>query len=153
MKDRFANFTAMTNRINRNVYRIKFKALEGFDIKTVHVPCLYHLLRKDGLTATELCKLCEEDKAIMSRTLDYLEKKEYVFVESKKTKRYNCPYYLTEKGRKLAEMLNYKIETVLDEVNEHIPDEELAKFYSYLSTLDESLEFIANSIAHIAKKI
>jgi DNA-binding MarR family transcriptional regulator len=153
MTDRFALYTTLTNRINRNVYRIKNKGIKEFGIKTAHVPCLYHLLKSGSLTASELCQLCEEDKAIMSRTLDYLEKNEFVTGEKKDSKRYNTPFHLTAKGKDLAENLLKRINLVLNEVSTFVGNEELAIFYKHLTTLDESLEYIAGRLEHIASKL
>ena len=41
---------------------------------------------------------CEEDKATISRSLDFLEENGYVYCESKNVKRYKNPLLLTEKA-------------------------------------------------------
>ena len=63
------------------------------------------------MTATDLCERCEEDKATISRALDYLENNEYIFCESKSVKRYKSPFVLTEKGneagKRIADKINF----------------------------------------------
>ena len=56
---------------------------------------------------------CEEDKATISRSLEYLEKEEYII---RRGKRYNSIIELSEKGRKTAEEIAARIHPVLNEV-------------------------------------
>ena len=77
MQQRFETFTVLISGINRNIRRIKTEEMEEFDLKSHHVSCIYYLYMQDGLTARELCDLCEEDKANISRALDFLEKQGY----------------------------------------------------------------------------
>lgn len=50
------------------------KVVAEYQLRSVHVSCLYYLYLANGLTAAQLCERCEEDKATISRALDYLEK-------------------------------------------------------------------------------
>mgnify|MGYP003325428278 CR=1 FL=1 len=45
-----------------------------YNLRNAHVSCLYYLYSEQNLTSTDLCERCEEDKATISRSLDYLEK-------------------------------------------------------------------------------
>lgn len=74
MKERFETFTVLTAKISRNIRKIKNQEMLKYDLKSPHISCLYFLYCADTLTATELCERCEEDKATISRSLDYLEK-------------------------------------------------------------------------------
>lgn len=75
--------------------------------------CLYYLSQCGGLTASELCERCEEDKAAVSRSLDYLEKNGYVTC-AEGSRRYRSPLGLTEKGAAVCRVLNEKIERVVE---------------------------------------
>ncbi|HPW53001.1 MAG TPA: MarR family transcriptional regulator [Erysipelotrichaceae bacterium] len=146
MQDRFGTFSLLINRISRNIYRIKNKEIAAFNLKSTHVSCLYHLYKNDGLTATDLCQRCEEDKAAVSRSLDYLEKNEYVICKSEQPKRYKSPFYLTAKGREVGKEIIDKIDKILDAVGSGLTEEERALFYRYLSSISNSLENIANNL-------
>ena len=74
MKERFETFTVLINRISRNIRKIKNYEMAEYNLKSSHISCLYYLYMENGLTATDLCERCEEDKATISRALDYLEK-------------------------------------------------------------------------------
>lgn len=74
LKKRFETFTVLINRINRNIRKIKNQEMAEYNLWSTHISCLYYLYQSEGLTATDLCECCGEDKATISRSLDYLEK-------------------------------------------------------------------------------
>ena len=74
MEERYETFTTLIGSISRSIRRIKSEEMAAFGLKGPHVSCLYYLSLNDGLTAAALCERCGEDKAAVSRSLDYLEK-------------------------------------------------------------------------------
>ena len=74
MKERFETFTVLINRISRNIRKIKNNEMAEYNLRSAHISCLYYLYSGKYVTATELCEKCEEDKAGISRGIDYLEK-------------------------------------------------------------------------------
>ena len=79
MKERFEKFTVLINKINRNIRKIKNQEMAEYGLRATHVSCLYYLYAVESLTATELCERCEEDKATISRAIDYLEENGFCF--------------------------------------------------------------------------
>jgi DNA-binding MarR family transcriptional regulator len=145
MNERFETFTVLINRISRNIRKIKNQEMAEYNLRSVHISCLYYLYAGDGITATELCEHCEEDKATISRALDYLEKNGYLTCESKSTKRYKSPLMLTEQGRIVGKKIADKINGVLDEISIGLTEEERVAFYRSLSIISESLDVVARS--------
>ncbi len=141
--DRFATFTVLINRISRNIRKIKNQEMAEYNLKSIHVSCLYYLYIEDKMTATDLCERCEEDKATISRALDYLETKGYLICESKSTKRYKSPFILTEEGRDIGKKIADKINGVLDIISTSLTEEERVAFYRSLSIISESLETVS----------
>ena len=140
MEERFELFTALITKISRSIKKIKNQEVEEYGLRSPHVSCLYYLYITDGLTATELCERCEEDKATVSRSLDYLETNGYILCESKSAKRYKSPLYLTEQGRMVAAKVAVKISRVLDDVSAAMTEEERVAFYRSLAMISDSLE-------------
>ena len=140
MEERFELFTALITKISRSIKKIKKQEVEEYGLRSPHVSCLYYLYITDGLTATELCERCEEDKATVSRSLDYLETNGYILCESKSAKRYKSPLYLTEQGRMVAAKVAAKISRVLDDVSAAMTEEERVAFYRSLAMISDSLE-------------
>ncbi|MBQ7849394.1 MAG: MarR family transcriptional regulator, partial [Clostridia bacterium] len=86
MDNRFETFTVLLNRISRSIRRIKLQEMSEYGLRSSHTSCLYYLYAESGLTAAELCERCEEDKATISRALEYLENNGYLNGESRNAK-------------------------------------------------------------------
>lgn len=145
MQERFETFTVLINRISRNIRKIKNQEMAEYNLRSAHVSCLYYLYSSDRLTATELCERCEEDKATISRALDYLETNGYISCETQTAKRYKSPLYLTEKGNETGKKISDKINGVLDEISVGLSEEERVAFYRSLSIISEGLETISRN--------
>lgn len=144
MKERFETFTVLIAKINRNIRKIKNQEMAEYDLRSPHISCLYYLYSTNGLTATELCERCEEDKATISRSLDYLEKNGYIVCRSQSIKRYKSLLALTEKGTSAGKKIADKIDGVLDEISTGLTEEERIAFYRSLSIISDGLEGIAD---------
>lgn len=144
LTERFETFTVLINRISRNIRKIKNKEMAEYNLRSSHISCLYYLYLSDGLTATDLCERCEEDKATVSRSLDYLENNGYLICESKTAKRYKSPLRLTDKGLEVAEKIADKIAHFLKEISVELTEEERLQFYHSLSLISKGLDNIAN---------
>ncbi len=142
MIERFETFTALIAKINRNIRRIKLREMADYDLRAVHTSCLYYLYVSETLTATELCEKCEEDKATISRALDYLEINGYL-TRTSAPKRYRAPLTLTEKGAEVGRRISDRVDRVLDEVSAALTEEERVAFYRSLKLLSDRLDTIA----------
>ncbi len=149
MKGRFETFTALISKISRNIRKIKNQEMAEYGLRSTHISCLYYLYSAEGLTATDLSERCDEDKATISRALDFLEEKEFITCESKHAKRYNSPLYLTEKGKEAGRKIANKINSVLDCVD--LTEEERVVFYRSLTIISDSLELCTRGIERAAK--
>ena len=145
MQERFETFTVLINRISRNIRKIKNQEMAEYNLRSTHVSCLYYLYINQGITATELCERCEEDKATISRALDYLETNGYLTCESKSAKRYKSPLMLTEKGKEAGKKIADKINGVLDAISDGLTEAERVAFYRSLSIISQSLEIVSKN--------
>lgn len=144
MNKRFETFTVLINRINRNIRKIKNQEMAEYNLRSPHISCLYYIYKSCGITATDLCEKCEEDKATVSRSLDFLENKGYLTRESKFLKRYKSPLVLTEKGKEIAKKVDEKVSRVLELISTELSEEERLEFYRSLSLISTGLDKIAN---------
>lgn len=145
MHERYETFTVLINRISRNIKKIKIQAMADYQLRSAHVSCLYYLYTGNGATATELCERCEEDKATISRALEYLETNGYLTCECQSAKRYKSPLVLTEKGRMVGKIIADRIEGVLQTISGKLSEEERAIFYRSLAVISDSLEDVTKS--------
>jgi len=143
MKARFETFTMQIAKISRCIKKIKTEEMSEYNLKSPHVSCLYYMYKHgEPLPAKELCDLCDEDKASISRSIDYLEKNGYIYVDSKTEKRYNSPLSLTEKGVKVAENIAGKIDNILNIASEGLTEENRKIFYESLILISDNLQKI-----------
>ena len=147
MRQRFETFTVLINKINRNIRKLKNQEMAEYGLRSTHVTCLYYLYSAQSLTATELCERCEEDKATISRALDFLEKKGFIECRSRTAKRYKSPLYLTEKGKEAGKKVFDAVDRVLDQVDEGLTEEQRSVFYTYLTVISDNLEKITDRMA------
>ena len=140
MKDRFEAFTILIARLSRSVKRIKAEQMAEFQLKGPHVSCLYYLSKQDGLTSAELCERADEDKAAISRSLDFLEKNGYIVCGCADGKRYKAPLRLTEKGREAACGIAARIDSIVGAASEGLSSEERAVMYRALTRISRNLE-------------
>lgn len=144
--DRYSKFTVLVNKIVRNIHRIKCEETGKLGLKGTHVSCLYYLYRAEKpLTARELCTACDEDKAAISRAVDYLGGEGYVTCENGAQKKYKSPILLTDKGREAGKFLSDRVESILVEASRGLSDEKRAVFYESLDLISDNLQKICDS--------
>ena len=148
MEERYETFTVLLNRINRNIRKIKNEEMSKYELRSPHISCLYYLYTEKELTSKDLCERCEEDKATISRSLDYLEKNEYILCKSDRKKRYNASFELTERGVRAGKRTADKIAAVLDEISTGITEEDRAVFYRSFKVISENLDKMAKAYKH-----
>ena len=117
MQERFQNFTVLIAKISRSIRKIKTEEMDEFNLKSPHVSCLYYLYKSGPLTAKEICDICQEDKASISRNL-------------------------TKKGQIISERIVQKIDSILDLASVGLSDEERTILYKSLALISDNLEKI-----------
>ena len=143
MEGRFETFTVLINRISRNIRKIKNQEMADYRLRSAHISCLYYLYLAPGLTVTELSERCEEDKATVSRALEYLEENGYLTGGDPGARRYKRPLRLTEKGAEVAGKIAGKIDRVLNEVSVELTEEERVEFYRCLTLISNRLDILS----------
>ena len=142
MEERFELFTHLIAKANRLVFKIKTEEMEKFQLKSSHVSCLYYLYKSKTLTAKELCDICSEDKANISRTIKFLEKNGFIKCESHAKKRYQSALFLTEQGILVAKDMTEKIDAVLKQASKGLTEENRVVFYNSFLLICSNLEKI-----------
>ena len=144
MQERFQNFTVLITKINRNIKRIKTEEMEEFNLKSPHVSCLYYIYRAKSLTAKELSDICSEDKAAISRSLEFLEDNGYISCDSNMKKRYKSELKLTPKGESVAKRMAEKVDNIVNIASGDLTDEKRVVLYECLEYINQNLENYCN---------
>ena len=140
MQEVFQLFTVLIAKLCRNIKRIKTAEMEEFDLKSPHLTCLHYIYNYGGQSIKQLCNISEEDKASISRSVDYLEQVGLVYHTS--AKKYKNPIELTEKGEEIGKTISRKLDVILEFARAGITDEEATVMYRCLRTISDNLEKI-----------
>lgn len=138
MIDGFEDFTITILKLNKLIQKIKLSEMEGYDLRAVHVMCIYYLyVTPDGMTSGELAKQTLEDKAAISRSLGTLRERGYVTYDSRK---YNSKVQLTEEGEGVARYILERAERAVSATRCELKEQERVLFLQTLRTITEHLE-------------
>jgi DNA-binding MarR family transcriptional regulator len=135
----------LINAISRSIHKLKAMEMAEFDLRSSHVSCLYYLYKMKSLTAKELCDICAEDKANISRAVKYLEENGYVRCDAKHAKRYQSPLTLTEKGEEIGERIACKIDRILFCAGDGVSEEDRQIMYRSLAVINENLHRVCQA--------
>ena len=134
-EDRFDKFYSMISAAFKSMQKLKNKYMVAYGLSSAHTMCLRHLSASpDGLTRTKLAKLCDIDKAQVSRIVSELCSKGYITEPDSENINYRKRLKLTSLGKDTAEEINNAVNDIVSYVSGDIPKEEMAAFYQ---TLDE----------------
>lgn len=135
---RFENFLTGITACYKFIQRIKSAEMTEFGLKGTHVACMFYLNHNpEGLTSAQLCSLCAEDKASISRTVAYLRQRGYI--EQGSEKAYRNPLRLTPAGVAIAQKMDPVIEEWVSIGGVGMSDEQRASFYDTLSLIADNL--------------
>ena len=138
MIQRFDAFVSGITSCYKYIQRIKSMEMTEFGLKGTHVMCLYYLRQNPaGLTASQLCGLCAEDKAAISRTVSELKSRGYITTLSQKA--YRAMLTLTAAGQEIARKFDQLIESWVTAGGDGLTEEERSDFYKSLSSIAENL--------------
>lgn len=141
MRSQYDMFTSLITKANRCIQKIKNFEMDEMGLKGKQVQCLFHLYNsKEGLTSTQLCTLCGEDKAAISRTVKELESLGYVFFEEQDEKKYKNPIKLTDAGEKVGKLIVEKTDNFVELGGEGLSEENRKNFYASLTLICDNLQ-------------
>ena len=141
MQDRFGSFVMGITACYKYIQRIKAAEMVDFGLKGTHVMCLFYLHRHpEGLTAAQLCQLCDEDKGAISRSITELESGSYLSVQRTDGKNYRARICLTEKGITAAQQMESLIGNWVEAVGGNLTQQERETFYLVLEKIAGNLK-------------
>ena len=96
----------------------------------------------DGITATELCEVCEKDKAAVSRILANMESKGLVMRKGRNSSTYRARLFLTEEGKHAALFINDRAKLAVKKAELGLTENEINLFYQILGLIASNLQGI-----------
>ncbi len=145
--ERFEAFTTAVTKAYKSIQKIKLSETEHMGLKANHVMYMHYLGKnEEGLTATDLCKLCIEDKAAVSRMITDLTKKGFVKpAQADSERKYRTKFILTEEGIEMNKKLNDAISIAVSKASSELSNEDRETFYRVFFYVTDNLESICNS--------
>ena len=129
--------------ISRDIQRLERLEMAKYNLKGPHAQCLLALSRfPRGLIATQLCELCEKDKAAISRTVAELEESGLIWRLERNGTYYRATLVLTEAGQEAATAVSRKAKQAVELAGEGLTDADREVFYRVLAQIAENLHTI-----------
>ena len=139
MQDRFVMFTTLIGNISRSIFRMKSELMSEFDLKSSHVSCLYYLHHGMAKSSAELCRVCDEDKANISRAVKELEERGMIVRQRDSRGRRSGRLAITDDGREIAIFITEQIDNILDVLDDVATDDERNAMYKALTGISNRL--------------
>ena len=143
MVQRFQHFSSAISSLYRDMQKIERQEMAKYGLKGPHVQCMLALTDyPDGVTSTQLCEICEKDKAAISRTVAELETLGMVERLERNGVRYRAPVKLTVQGTSAAQAVQKRTLQAVRQAGEGLDDEKRKVFYEVLGLIAGNLHII-----------
>ena len=144
MISRFEQFTSAISGIYRSIQKIEREQMEKYGLKGAYAQYLVTIQRyEDGITAAQLCEVCDLDKAAVSRAI--AEMFQRGLVERTGETGYRARVKLTETGQEAAAYVNRLAQAAVDAAGSALTDGDRAVMYAALESIAEKLSVISKT--------
>ena len=143
MITRFEQFSSSVACIYRNIQKIERVEMAKYGLKGPHAQALLAMSRHpEGITSGELVKLCEKDKAAISRTVSELEKEGMICRIGRNGNLYRAALILTERGKEAARHVAERAKCAVEAASAGLSDEHRKILYAALDLIAGHLQTI-----------
>ena len=147
--ERFAAFNINLSNIERSLHKVKSKKMAQYGLRATHLLCMVQIQKhEDGLTPTEISRVCAIDKAFVSRITFDLMERDFIKINEKFNdgRKYRQKYILTEKGYGVMSEISEIIDRVISNISDTVTEDELECFYKVLSVINDNIDCAADEI-------
>ncbi len=114
-----------------------------YGLKGPHAQCMIAMSRyPDGVTAAQLCEICDKDKAAISRTIGELEQAGMLLRHDPEGKRYRSMLRLSDRGREIAHNVGELVFVAVSKASAGYDQETQQTFMRVLSLIAGNLHSI-----------
>jgi len=140
MIERFERFSLAISELSRHWHKLTSAEMEKYGLKGGHSIYLLTMYRyPEGITAPQLCELCDRDKADVSRMMSIMEKNGLVTKEGSGTSLYRGLFRLTPAGIAAAEYVRERATLAVQMAGRDLSEETREIFYAALESLTVNL--------------
>ena len=141
MLDRFEMFSGAISAAYRCLQKLERDEMEKYGYKGAFAQYLIAINRyPDGVTASQLCEMCDKDKAAVSRIVAEMHEKGLIVRDGDNA--YRARFRLTDEGAKATRFVIERAEIAARDVGKGLSDEKRQVFYESLALLVANLESV-----------
>lgn len=135
--NRFEAFAPSVVQVARAVQYLKSRKLAEHNLKGTNAMCLCEIeaTGEVGISAAEISRSCEIDKAQVSRCISELTELGYIYRDDQEGRRYKQKYHLTAEGRVAAEDIKNAVEQIRKVTRKGLTVAEMDEFYRVLTKI------------------
>lgn len=144
MLSRYEQFSSMISAIYRDIQKLEREEMIQYGFKGAYAQYLAAIFRHpEGITAAQLCEICDKDKAAVSRVVTEMEAKGLVSRRSESASAYRARIRLTDLGREAAQFVSRRAQEAVDAAGNGLTDESRSAFYQALHLIASNLQKIS----------
>jgi len=144
MISKYELFSTFVSGMYHDIQRIERMEMAKYNLKGSYAQFLVTMSRyPEGITASQLCGICEKDKAAVSRTMAELEQAGLVQRRENGGAHYRVPLVLTESGRTAAEQVKRRAAIAVEQAGEGLEDSQRDSFYQIMEHIVQNLHTIS----------
>lgn len=141
MLNRFTQFCSAISIVNRAIQKIERDEMERTGNKGAYAQYLVAMIQyPEGITAAQLCELCDRDKAAVSRAVAEMEEKGLIRREGT---HYRTRLFLTEMGLETAQYVCERAVVAVLEAGKGLSEADRAVFYSSMERIAANLQTLS----------
>ena len=138
---RYEQFSYAISSIQRHIQKIERDEMITLGYKGAFAQYLAAMTHyPDGLTAAQLCEICDKDKAAVSRTVAEMEEKHLIQRGDRQDSSYRARLRLTDEGRRAAAFVLRRAEAAVDACG--LTDDNRDAFYAAQNMIARNLESV-----------
>lgn len=146
MITRFEQFSSSISGIYKHIQKIERDEMVKYGLKGSFAQYLLAIGRyEEGITSSELCEICDKDKAAISRVVAEMEQKGLIYRQAAGDNLYRARLKLTEKGKEAADHVSTCAKIAVEVAGKGLTEESRQAFYA-------ALNLIASNLQDISKK-
>lgn len=143
MLNRFEQFTFVISGIYRSIQKIEREEMDKYGLKGGYAQYLIAMARfPEGITAAQLCEICDLDKAAVSRSLNEMEQRG-LLVRDTSAGAYRAKLRLTAAGNEAVAYVRKKAAAAVEAAGHKLSDQQREVLYNALESIFTRLQTIS----------
>lgn len=140
MLSRYELFSSSVSCMYHDIQKIERTEMTKFGLKGPHAQCLLAMSHyPEGVTAAQLCEICEKDKAAISRAVSELEQSGMILRTERNGTRYRALLTLTPQGKAAVSAVSEKARLAVELAGAGLTDAQREVFYPVLALIAKNL--------------